>query len=96
MMIVRILHEGQYRLPDSAGWQLQQLDERITQAAQREERVALRDAFEELVGFVRGQGDRLDDAHLGSSDVVLPAADADFEEIRSLLRADGLIPGGTS
>ncbi len=96
MMIVRILHEGQYRLPDSAAWQLQQLDERITQAAQREERVALRDAFEELVGFVRGQGDRLDDAHLGSSDVVLPAADADFEEIRSLLRADGLIPGGTS
>ena len=95
-MIVRILHDGQYRLPESAAWRLQQLDERLTQAAQREDRVALRVDFEELIGFVRGQGERLDDGHLGSSDLLLPDADAGLEEVRSMLRADGLIPGGTS
>jgi len=95
-MIVRILHQGQYRLADSAAWRLQQLDERLTQAAEREDRAALRADFEELIGFVRGQGEHLDERYLGTSDVVLPAADSTFEEIRSLLRADGLIPGSTS
>ncbi len=92
-MIVRILHEGQYRLPDAALWRLQQIDGRLTSSIERGDQAAFEADLAELVEYVRTDGVRLDDGHLGGSNLVLPPPDATLDEVRALLRGDRVIPG---
>jgi hypothetical protein len=45
------------------------------------------------LSLVREVGERVPDDYLGSSELVLPNADATIEEVRALLGEEGLIPG---
>ena len=92
-MIVRILGEGQYRLPDADVPDLNAIDERLTSALERGDRPGFEADFAELVAYIRGHGEEVAADHLAASALVLPPADAGFEEVRAMLRADGLIPG---
>ena len=55
-------------------------------------RRASAELFAELLGLVRG-GERLDEAHLGPSDVILPPPDTSLEEAAAEFTGEGLIPG---
>ncbi len=91
-MIVRILGEGQYRLGDADVPEIDAIDERLTGAIERGDRAAFAADFAELVAHVRTQGEPTAAEHLGASDLILPPADAGFEEVRALLHAGGLVP----
>ena len=87
-MIVRILGEGQFQMPDDAITRLNELDAALEASlADEEEFVAARDA---LLAAVRGEP--LDPEVLEESDVVLPASDAQAHEVAALLTEEGLIP----
>lgn len=95
-MIVRILGEGQFLLEDADLDHLNELDDAVEAAAQRDDTDALASALEALLGSVRAQGTPLDDDLLVDSDVILPDADATPEQIRQWMGEDdsfdGLIP----
>ena len=91
-MIVRILGEGQYRLGDADVPEIDAIDERLTGAIERGDRAAFAADFAELVAHVRMHGEPTAAEHLGASDLILPPADAGFDEVRALLHADGLVP----
>ncbi|MDA8203468.1 MAG: hypothetical protein M0Z49_12045 [Chloroflexi bacterium] len=91
-MIVRILGEGQYRLGDADVPEIDAIDERLTGAIERGDRAAFAADFAELVAHVRTQGEPTAAEHLGASDLILPPANAGFEEVRALLHAGGLVP----
>ncbi len=92
-MILRILEEGQYEVPDDALDALNTLDDELVAAIEAGERESFERSLVELLGRVRESGSRVPDDYLGPSDLVLPPADASLEEVRAMLSEEGLIPG---
>jgi hypothetical protein len=92
-MILRILEEGQYEVPDEVVDALNTLDDELVAAIDAGERESFERSLVELLERVRESGSRVPDDYLGPSDLVLPPADATLEEVRAMLSEEGLIPG---
>ncbi len=91
-MIVRLMGEGQWRVDDGLRSTLEELDEATGAAVAAGDEAALRSSLEALANAVRSAGERLDDASLTVSDLVVPPVDLTLDEARELLHGEGLIP----
>jgi hypothetical protein len=91
-MIVRIMGEGQYRLPDDKLDALNAVDGKLEQTVSANDESGFRGAFDELLAFVRS-GERVPDEELHDSDAILPPGDSSLAEMRELISGDGLIAG---
>ena len=91
-MIVRVSSEGQYRLDDSHHARLDELDDAVVAAVERGDEAGYHACFEELLGFVRGQGAPVPEDDLEPSDFILPPADLSFAEAGEEFSGEGLIP----
>lgn len=91
-MIVRLMGEGQYRIPDGDRAHLDELDNAAVSALDAGDEDTFRTRLAELWEAVRERGDRLEDADLHASDVIVPPDDLSLEEARELFAGDGLIP----
>lgn len=92
-MIVRILGEGQFDVPDTALARLNEADDSLVAAIERGDEAAFHNCLGELHRAVHELGTAMPDDHLGPSDLALPAPDATLAEVRDLLGDDGLVPG---
>lgn len=92
-MIVRILGEGQYDVPDSALDQLNALDAAVEAAVEAADQQAFEAALPALLDGVRAVGVEHALDALDESDLILPPADATIDEVRTMLTDEGLIPG---
>jgi hypothetical protein len=92
-MIVRIMGEGQYTVPDALRHQLNLHDDAIGAAVAAGDQAAFASALAALLSQVRAAGTRLPDEELVASDVVLPSPSATIEEVGELSGDDGLISG---
>ena len=92
-MIVRIMGEGQLELPDSALDELNALDAAVETAVEAGDVDRFTPALQELLDAVRRLGSPVAEDFLHDSDLILPPADADIDEVRAMLADDGLIPG---
>jgi PspA-Associated protein len=92
-MIVRILDEGQFQLPDSASAELNTLDATLERAVNSGDEPAFRAALMALLDRVRALGSPLAADALEPSDSILPRAGADLDEVRSMMTDEGYIPG---
>ena len=96
-MIVRIMGEGQYSVPDEVLASLNEVDDRVEQAVRAGDQQALTTALEELLAAIRSGGSPVPDDVLADSELILPDASALLEEVRTWLADapgyDGLIPG---
>jgi len=92
-MIVRILDEGQLQLDDSATAELNSLDATLEKAVNSGDEAAFRSALLALLDRVRALGTPLAVDSLEPSDSILPRADADLDEVRSMMTGEGYIPG---
>ena len=92
-MIVRLMHEGQYQVPDSLQDELNEADGRALTALADGNVDALNGSIEEMWELVRANGERFPDDELTpASDVIVPPADLSLEEAQELLTGEGLIP----
>jgi len=91
-MIVRLMGEGQYRVDDACPARLGELDDRAVAALERDDESELDARLDEMWGVVTEQGERLDDADLTPSDLIIPPSDLTLEETRALFSEQGLIP----
>jgi hypothetical protein len=92
-MIVRILGEGQWDVPEAELDRLNELDSAVEGAVESGDDDDFRSSLDALLTAVRGAGSPLPDDSLDDSDLILPPSDATLEEVRELLADDGLIPG---
>ena len=88
-MIVRILHEGQYRLPGPATERLHSLDQALVADLGHLTDEAFQARYRELVDVVRSEGTRIPEAEIHESDLILPSADTTLEEARALFEPQG-------
>ncbi len=92
-MIVRILGEGQFEVPDSAVAGLNELDGALEAAVDRGDEEAFRAALTALLARVREAGTPTEADDLRPSELIIPQPDASMEEVHKLLTDEGLIPG---
>jgi hypothetical protein len=92
-MIVRILDEGQLQVDDSASAELNSLDAVLERAVNAGDEPAFRTALLALLDRVRALGTPLPADSLEPSDSIVPRADADLDEVRSMMTDEGYIPG---
>ncbi|MGD9955294.1 MAG: hypothetical protein AB7O74_17085 [Candidatus Nanopelagicales bacterium] len=90
-MLIRILGEGQYEMPESSLAELNRLDAALERALNTPE-PDVQPALDALLDFVRSTGVRPPDHEARESDVILPFADASEEDIRRMLTDEGLVP----
>ena len=93
-MIVRLLGEGQFRVDDTLGARLNDLDDTIMKAVDAGDEQALWQGLAALAETVRTNGERLSDEELVPSDAVIPPEDLSLDEARDLLSGEGFIPDG--
>lgn len=91
-MLIRILGEGQFLLPDSDLDEINRLDAAL-EAALKSPDDDVRAALDALLDRVRTVGVRPPDDEFAESTVILPFADASEDDIRDMLGDEGLIPG---
>ncbi|MFJ8750664.1 hypothetical protein ACIREO_15200 [Streptomyces sp. NPDC102441] len=92
-MIVRIMGEGQVVLADSHVAELNKLDDILLAEMESGDGPGFRATLHALLDKVRELGSALPDDSLEPSELILPSPGATLEEVRSMLRDDGLIPG---
>ncbi|MFD3948052.1 hypothetical protein [Streptomyces sp. NPDC058579] len=92
-MIVRIMGEGQWKLADSHLVELNKLDDELLDEMESGDDEGFHRTLSALLDEVRRIGEPLPDDALEPSELILPAPDATLEEVRAMLRDDGLIPG---
>jgi hypothetical protein len=92
-VIIRILAEGQFEVPDETVDGLNELDARLESAIDAGDQAALASALGALLARVREVGSEVAVDSLVPSDLVLPHATASLAEVRDLVSGDGLIPG---
>lgn len=92
-MIVRILTEGQWDVPDDRLDELNKLDGTVEAAVDSGDEQSFSQSLGALLDAVRRTGTPLPEDTLVDSDLILPPSDATLEEVRELLEDDGLIPG---
>jgi PspAA-like protein len=91
-VIVRLMGEGQYRLPDDAVARLNQLDDDAHAAVEARDEPKLDRLLDQMWELVGSEGARLPDDDLATSDAVVPPSDMTLEETERLLTHEGLIP----
>ena len=91
-MIVRIMGEGQFDVPDGALDDLNRLDDDLEAACAAGDEATFRQALTALSEGIHARGSVLPADHLGPSDLVLPGRDATLSEVSALLTDEGLIP----
>jgi len=92
-VIVRIMGEGQLEVAPGDLAALNELDERVEAAIEAGDEEAFRTALHELLESVRSVGTPLPADSLEPSELILPPADSQMEEVRKMLGDAGLIPG---
>jgi hypothetical protein len=91
-VIVRIVGEDQYRLPDGDAERLNELDNRAVAAVEAGDEAGFKELWEQMLALVETDGEALPDDELVESDVILPPRDVTFAEAQGEFTGEGLIP----
>ena len=91
-MIVRIVGEGQFRLPDEDAGRLNELDNRAVSAVEQGDETGFRELWSQMLEIVASDGNEIAEDELVESDVILPPRDVSFQEAQGEFTGDGLIP----
>jgi hypothetical protein len=88
-VIVRILGEGQFDVPDPDEVRLGELETELNAAVDGDDETAFDSALAAVIAEVRAVGTLLAPDSFTSSDLVVPFADATLAETKSLLDEPG-------
>jgi PspA-Associated protein len=91
-MIVRLLGEGQFRVPAELLDELNKLDDDVMRAVEAGDERGLWQSLQALADAVRKAGKKLSDEELVPSDAIVPPEDLSLDEARELLSDEGFIP----
>ncbi len=92
-MIVRILTEGQFNLPGAHVDELNEIDNRLVEVVEQQDRAGFETLLKEMLDLVREKGTEVPIDELVESDLVLPEPDITLEEAEELFTGEGVLPG---
>lgn len=92
-MIVRILHEGQYKIAGADLDRINAVDNQIVQCVSDGNEATFGTLLTQLLDMVRECGTPVPVDEFVESDVILPAPDSTLEEVKDLFTGEGIVPG---
>ncbi len=84
-MIVRILHDKQYKVPESLASKLESLDFDLSLALEEENRELFDAKLAEIIASIRKEGEELPPDKLLPSDVTVPTPGCTLDDLKELL-----------
>jgi hypothetical protein len=84
-MIVRIMAENQYRVTDEQMPEVQRLDDALDHAMELNDDASFAGTLQQLVAFVRENGEVVPDEEVVPSAVIIPAPDMTLAEAQARL-----------
>jgi hypothetical protein len=87
-VIVRILGDGPYELPEGDHPEVHRLDEVLGAAIDAGDEVAMTSALEDLIAHIHAVGSALAPDDLRPSDLVVPHRGSTLEEVQALLASE--------
>jgi hypothetical protein len=84
-MIVRVLEDGQYDVPEPAVEELQRLDLELDRAIKEEDEAAFAAALAAVIAAVSASSTKLGVDTIVPSELTIPAAGSRLDEVRRLL-----------
>ena len=90
-MIIRIMGEGQYRVPSSILDELNVIDNRIVDLVAKEDESGYKNELARLISAVKEKGCLLDPEEIVESDLIVPPGDLTLEEAEKIFGGSGLI-----
>ncbi len=91
-MIIRIIGDNQYDVPDSLIEQLNHIDNRIVELIENNDEDEFKNALKEMIQTVREKGSQLDIEIIKESELIIPPEDLTFEEAKKIFKGEGIIP----
>lgn len=92
-MIVRILHEGQFRVRGADLDRLNEIDNKLVECVAEGDQECFTSLLDELLDVVREHGEPLDVDEFLESDVILPSSGSTMDEVQHMFTDEGAIPG---
>ncbi len=87
-MIVRILEEGQWEVPDSSMDKIEKLDDALEDALNSGDEAAFKSSLDAIIVKVKELGTELTDDRILPSDLMLPGSEYSLEETKKLLQEE--------
>lgn len=84
-MIVRILGEGQFEVPEATGEELERLDAKLNAAFDAREEEIFGTLLDEIGALIRSDGKELDATEIVPSDLTVPHLGSSIDDLRRLL-----------
>jgi len=91
-MIVRILNGGQYTLDGTLFDRLNEIDNQIVKAVEKNDEKKMKTLLKEMLSLVKNNGKPLDAKEIVVSDIILPPEDLTLEDAVNIFAGSGLIP----
>jgi hypothetical protein len=92
-MIVRILHEGQFRIRGADIDTLNEIDDQLVSCVAAGDEEKFSTLLKQLLDTVRDHGEPVGVDEFVESDVILPPDDSTMDEVEHLFSGEGAIPG---
>jgi hypothetical protein len=91
-VIVRILSEGQFKLPDDTPDRLNELDNEAVAAVEAGDEARFHELFDQMIELVHNEGEPVADDELVTAEIIIPPRDLTFEEAQGEFTGEGIIP----
>lgn len=89
-MIIRIVGEGQYKVPSALFDELNVIDNNIVELVSRGNEEGYKAELSKLIEKVKSNGKQLDDSDIVESDVIIPPGDLTFKEAKEVFTGVGI------
>jgi len=89
-MILRIMGEGQYQVPESLCNELNKIDNRIVALVSEGKAEEFRKELAKLISKIKEKGEAIDAKEILKSDITVPPEDLSFEEAKAVFKGSGI------
>ena len=89
-MIIRIVGEGQYEVPESFYDELNVIDNKIVDLVSEGNEKGYKSELAKLIESIKSCGSQIDDAEIVESDLIVPPEDLTFEEAKEVFKGEGI------
>ena len=89
-MIIRIMGEGQYRVPEALCDELNQIDNRIVDLVEEGKAEEFSSELARLIFEIKEKGGPIEAEELLESDIIVPPEDLSLEEAKDVFKGSGI------
>ncbi len=90
-VIIRIMGEGQYHVPEALCDQLKEVDNRIVALVEKGNEKEFREELSKLISEIREKGKVVEEEEILVSDIIVPPENMSFKEVKDIFKESEIL-----